>query len=185
MKIDQQQRQSQHGEHHLARHLERQIDGHTGAGRAEGNASQGYQASPDKFAADLGDRQQGIDAFADQTQAEEGRRRRKGGGKYHGSPGLAGTDHLRDVQGDHRNNPPSGRKDRLADLVRPAHHHQTDDDGQADERADDDRCFHETAAIVIGKTISPARKALKRRATSAGLTVGRPSLFSEPGVIWT
>src|SRR6185437_16302441 len=90
-------------------------------------------------------------------------------------------------EGDHREHAPAGAADAVRDLGKAVIAGKRQRQRQAGESAERKRQLHRAMpAATLGAApavLPPARNALKRRATSSGVTVGRPSLPIEPGAM--
>src|SRR5262249_8931468 len=133
------------------------------------------------------DRKQIVDGLLDPAQAHErnqaGRRLRR----HQRLPPERREDDLQRVERDDQEHPPAGRAKALGDFGKTVISGEPQQEREPDREAERDRELHDATSAATRRgapeAAPSARNALKRRATSLGATVGRPSLLMEPGAM--
>src|SRR5262245_12090429 len=91
------------------------------------------------------------------------------------------------MEGDHREHAPAGVAEATGDLGKAKIRAERKHESHAQRQAQRERKLHDVAPAATSGTaldaVRCARNALKRRATSAGAIVGRPSLLIEPAAM--
>ena len=124
---------------HLGDHTHRGVDNHAGRGLRAGNAAQVRQSRACDVAADIGDRQQRIDRFADPSDPGDTDNVGTGRRRQQLSPRKRGEEHWNDVVGCYRQEPPADDQHGVGHLAGAAVHNQVDDKRKAKETRDDER----------------------------------------------